>query len=354
MTVIRLKYVHRFTDRYGKIRYYLRRPGEKQRPLPDPSSPDFMTAYYGLMASEPRKERTQRAPSGSVSDLISRWYQTAEFAALKDSTKAVYRRLLERMRSAEYGELPVAGMEAANVRYLVREQSNSPTTANRMLRLWGTLMQFAIDIGWRDTDPSVGIKRLRIKSKGIHSWTDAEIAQFETHWPSGSRPRLALALLLYTGQRRSDVVAMGPRAVTGERIRVNQIKTGAELQIPIHPALRVELNAIQDQVAATFLITERGRAFSVNGFYNQFIGWCEGAGLPAGCSPHGLRKAAARRLAEAGCTPHQIASITGHRSLAEVERYTRAVEQVQLAEIAMSRLDGIGKLKKKNGKLPSK
>jgi len=77
---------------------------------------------------------------------------------------------------------------------------------------------------------------------------------------------------------------------------------------------------------------------SVNNFYNQFIDWCREAGLPPGCSPHGLRKAAARRLAEAGCTTHQIAAITGHRSLAEVARYTRAAEQVELARSAMSRL----------------
>ncbi|WP_062017988.1 tyrosine-type recombinase/integrase [Gluconobacter japonicus] len=65
---------------------------------------------------------------------------------------------------------------------------------------------------------------------------------------------------------------------------------------------------------------------SANNFYNQFIDWCREAGLPAGCSPHGLRKAAARRLAEAGCTTHQIAAITGHRSLAEVARYTQAAK----------------------------
>uniref|UniRef100_UPI0038D197A4 tyrosine-type recombinase/integrase n=1 Tax=Gluconobacter japonicus TaxID=376620 RepID=UPI0038D197A4 len=77
---------------------------------------------------------------------------------------------------------------------------------------------------------------------------------------------------------------------------------------------------------------------SANNFYNQFIDWRREAGLPPGCSPHGLREAAARRLAEAGCTTHQIAAITGHRSLAEVARYTRAAEQVELARSAMSRL----------------
>ncbi|NPC88174.1 tyrosine-type recombinase/integrase [Gluconacetobacter entanii] len=242
-------------------------------------------------------------------------------------------------------------MQPANVRYLLQEQSNSPTTANRMLRLWGMLMQYAIDLGWRDTDPTVGVKRVKIRSVGIHSWTDDEISQYERFWPSGSKPRLALALLLYTGQRRSDAVRMGPSDMTQGAIRVKQVKTGAQLMIPVHPALEIELGAWTDCGAGTFLATDRGKPFSVNGFYNNFVSWCAEAGLPKGCSPHGLRKAAARRLAEAGCTTHQIAAITGHRTLSEIERYTRAVEQAKLAGDAMRRLEQIGKLRNEVGKL---
>jgi integrase len=78
-----------------------------------------------------------------------------------------------------------------------------------------------------------------------------------------------------------------------------------------------------------------------NGFYNTFIRWVEEAGIPAGRSPHGLRKACDRRLAEAGTTAHQIAAITGHATLAEVERYARAAEQAQMARAGMERI-GVG------------
>ena len=61
------------------------------------------------------------------------------------------------------------------------------------------------------------------------------------------------------------------------------------------------------------------------------------AGLPQRCKPHGLRKAAARRLAEAGCSASEIMAITGHKTLAEVERYTRAAEQERLARQAIQR-----------------
>jgi len=64
------------------------------------------------------------------------------------------------------------------------------------------------------------------------------------------------------------------------------------------------------------------------------------AGLPKAAAAHGLRKAAARRLAEAGCSANQIMAITGHKSLKEVERYTRAAGQRLLAESAMKRVAG--------------
>jgi len=76
-------------------------------------------------------------------------------------------------------------------------------------------------------------------------------------------------------------------------------------------------------------------AFTANGFYMRFKSWVAKAGLPLGLSPHGLRKAAARRLAEAGATEHQIAAVTGHKSLAEIQRYTKAANQARLARSAV-------------------
>lgn len=58
---------------------------------------------------------------------------------------------------------------------------------------------------------------------------------------------------------------------------------------------------------------------------------------------HGLRKAAARRLAEVGCTTNEIASITGHATLQEVARYTKAAEQKRLAQTAIKRLQTDGR-----------
>jgi integrase len=86
----------------------------------------------------------------------------------------------------------------------------------------------------------------------------------------------------------------------------------------MHP----ELKAVLDELPLdnlTFLTTAYGKPFTAAGFGNAFRDWCDAAGLK-GLSAHGLRKSAARRLAEAGCTTKQIAAITGHNTLAEMQR----------------------------------
>jgi integrase len=184
-------------------------------------------------------------------------------------------------------------------------------------------MQHAVETGLRSDDPTRDIRLLKVKSEGLHRWTESEIEQFERTHPIGSRERLAFALLLYSGQRRSDVVRMGRQHVQDGMLRVRQDKTGTELVIPVSAEL-AEAIAAAAGGNLTFLTTHLGRPFSSQGFSYWFGRACDAAGLPPHCTAHGLRKSAARRLAEAGCTEHEIAAITGHASLHEVQRYTRA------------------------------
>jgi integrase len=129
---------------------------------------------------------------------------------------------------------------------------------------------------------------------------------------------------------------MGRQHIHDCVLDVKQAKTGSELSIPVHPALA----AIIAETPAdnlTFLITQFGQPFKAAGFGNWFRERCDEAGLKH-CSAHGIRKAAARRLAEAGCTEHEIASITGHASLREITRYTKAADQKKLARAAMEKV----------------
>jgi len=200
-------------------------------------------------------------------------------------------------------------------------------------------------LGWTDRDPTAGVKGY--KSKEIRTWTEHEIEIFEARWPEGTRERLAFALRLYKGQRGSDVYRMTWADIVQGTIRVAQQKTAAKLTIPIHDALdRMFEIANRDQ--NTILVTAYAQPFSVKGSGNMVSGAIHEAGLPDRCKPHGLRKAAARRLAEAGCSAGEIAAITGHKTLAEVERYTRAADQVRLARQAIRKQIETG-----SGKPPS-
>jgi integrase len=335
VTAIRLRYVHRYRDRHGRVRYYLRRPGHKAVPLPaDPGSAQFFEAYQAALAASAPLPREARP--GTFNALAASYYASSHFRQLRASTAAVYRRIIERLR-ADHGDKPVALLDAQGVRRLVEARVETPAAANHVLRTMRTLMAHAVAEKMLTSDPSREVRRLRERKQGAPTWSEEDIAAFEARWPIGCRPRLALALLLYTGQRRSDIVRMGRQHLRHGLLHVRQIKTGAELEIPLHPELqRVLADCPPEHL--TFLVTDAGAAYSVNGFYNSFSDWRAAARLPAGLSPHGLRKAAARRLAEAGCTSHEIRSITGHASLAEVERYTRAAEQRRLATAAIARI----------------
>lgn len=336
MTPINLPYIHRFRDRHGKVRHYVRKRGCKPIALRgEPGSEEFVASYREAIAAAVKPKPAPKEGPGTIGALIASWRASAEFRQLSRSTQQVYRRITDRLRQ-EHGHRLVGQLPTEKVRKLVAEKANTPAAGNHLLRILRLLMRHAIEDGWRKDDPTIGVRRLKEAKIGIHSWTEEEIAAFEEHWPSGTKQRLAMALLLYTGQRRSDVVRMGRQHIRGGKLDVAQRKTKTKLAIPLHPELANELDRARSE-HLTFLVTEYGAPFTAPGFYNVFKDWCRSAGLPH-CSPHGLRKAAARRLAEAGCTAHEIASITGHRTLSEVARYTMAADQVRLAEAAIARI----------------
>jgi integrase len=215
--------------------------------------------------------------------------------------------------------------------------SMAPFAARNWLKALRALLEFAVEQGFRTDNPTLGLKLPRVKSDGIHCWTEDEIAQFERHYPSGTLERLALALLVNTAQRVGDVVRMGRQHIRDGAIAVRQSKTGTALLIPITDDLCRELDLSTN---LTFLMS-RGKPFTAAGLADWFKRRCREAGLPH-CCAHGLRKAACRRRAEAGCSAHEIQAISGHKTLREVERYTRAADQARLARQAMKRERNIG------------
>jgi integrase len=325
------KFVHGFIDRHGKPRWYFRRAGFRQVRLPGlPWSPEFMSTYEAVLSETPRLDiGARRTKPGTVAAAVAGYFGSATFANLAESTRRTRRQILERFR-AEHGDKAMATLGKTHVERMVNAKGAAPGAALNFLGALRALMRHAITVGLRADDPTVGIRGPKFKSAGFYTWTEADIAAFEAKHPVGTRARLALALLLYTAQRRADVVKMGRQHVRDGLIHVRQSKTGTTLAIPLHPELCRVLDATPAE-NMTFITTTGGKPFHPDSFTHWFKRQCREAGLPVKASVHGLRKAACRRLAELGCSASVIASISGHSTLREVSRYTAAADQVRLA-----------------------
>jgi integrase len=176
-------------------------------------------------------------------------------------------------------------------------------------------------------------------SDGFHSWTLDEIAQYEDYHPIGSKPRLAMALGLYTGQRRGDAVRLGPIMERAGLLQViqekNRRKNPVTAWVPIVPALKRIIDATPTG-DLFYLAQDNGQPYKKESFGNLFREWCDQAGLQH-CSFHGLRKACVVRLIMEDCTPHQIMAITGHQTLKEIDRYARKYMREQAANQVLLR-----------------
>jgi integrase len=334
------KYVHAFTDRHGKVRHYYRRPGFKAVPLPGvPGSAEFNRAYEAATATAARIVIGCSAP-GSVSAVVATYFGSMAFGNLAPRTQRERRWVLEKFRN-DYGEKPVALLERSHIETMLAKKAATPGAARNLLFALRAMIAVAITAGLRPSDPSAGIQ-VKLRDTGGHrTWAEDEIAQFESVHPIGSRARLAFALLLWTAQRRGDVIRMGRQHVRAGVIAVRQQKTDRVLEIPLHAELQ-EVIAAHPAEHMTFLTTDAGEPFAAANFTQWFRARCHEAGLPRGLTAHGLRKAACRRLAEAGCSANQIAAISGHATLNEVSRYTKAADQKRMAADAMKAITGTG------------
>jgi hypothetical protein len=199
---VRLKYVHHFIDdRYGKAkgRYYFRRRGFKQTPLPGlPGSAEFNEAYEEALAGQsapPLVIGTKRIRAGSIGALAIAYFNSPSFQVLSSSTRNTYRAIIEAF-IRQHEDKPLALLTRQHINAMLAHKVKSPAAANHWLRLVKTLMHFAQVEGMRSDDPTIGISYIKRRSSGFHTWTESEIAQFEAAHPIGTPARLALGLLL--------------------------------------------------------------------------------------------------------------------------------------------------------------
>jgi enterobacteria phage integrase len=333
-------FVECWRDRHGRLRIYFRKARGRRIPLPTTiGSVEFEAAYQAALAGQLVAGRNNlvKPAQGTIGALIVSYMRSSAYLGLRQTTKVGYASRLDALRS-NHGHRTVAGLTRQRiVSGILLPYAGRPGAGLAILKMLRVLIRHGIDIGWLNHDPSLGIKRPKIQE--IRAWTDDEIQRFEQQWPVGTKERLAFALMLYTGQRRSDVHRMTWADVSERTIRVVQQKTGRKLTIPLHRDLLAVL-AGAERAFATIINTDYGKPFTVDGFSQWLRSAIMAAGLPLDCQPHGLRKAAGRRLAEAGCSAHEIMAVLGHKTLSEAERYTREADQARLATEAMMKLEG--------------
>lgn len=292
-----------------------------------------------MVAEQPKAKRTTwtRPTDGTLGSLFDRYYQSAEFKRLNVTTQHV-RRLIFHIHEAA-GRNPYRLLETKHAWRMRDLKADRPEAANGQVKALRAVFSWAVPgVELAERNPAKDVPYIEAKGDGHHSWTDAEVAQYEARHPVSTTARLAMALLLFTSQRRSDIVLFGPNHVRAGWLDFTQQKNRDRNPIYLEIAIWSEFQDILDATplgADTFLINAFSKPFSVAGFGNWFPERCDKAGLNH-CSVHGLRKAAARRLAENDRSSHQIMAITGHTTLREVDRYTRAANQRKLAGQASS------------------
>ena len=340
MAKLDLPYVKQYRDRTGRMRRYFRRAGKTYGPLPgEIGSVEFMQSYQGFLGAK-AAYKTKAAP-GTFGHIITDYYRSVEFANLKPNSQKAYRQVLEGL-AAVHGHKPLSLLTREAARALIQQIGKTrPGMANLTKSVLTRVFRVAVDSGQWHINPFARLPAYKGGTR--HTWTEAELLTFETRWPLGTRERLAYALLLYTGQRVGDVVRMHRRDVVAGEIHVAQEKTDAELRLPIHPELTRAMKAMPAQTLSLMSGQKGGslkRGDSLSTIIRKAV---KAAGLPSRCTAHGLRKAIMRRMAEGGASTKQMAAVSGHKTLKEIERYTAAASQPGLAKAGL-------KLSNKRGK----
>jgi integrase len=309
----------------------------------------FRRRYDELLAGSDHAKEADPAVTTPKRNTL-RWlcvefFTSADFKRLDPRSQYTRRRILEHMfdepiapgATETFGDFPLDRLRPKDLRVLRDRKANLPGAADNRVRALRRVFKWGLKNEHVRANPARDVEYVAKGSEGWHSWTPDELTKFEERHPVGTKARLALALLMYTGARRSDVVRLGKGNVRNGWIKFSQHKTSVPVELPVLPALQEIIDATPVVGATTYLVTQYGKPFTAAGFGNWFRDRCNEAVLPQ-CSAHGVRKASAARAAENGATVHQLMSMFGWLTMHEAERYTRAAERNRLASDAAALL----------------
>lgn len=337
-------------DRHKNVRLYFRvhgRPKVRLREEPGTKAFDDEVAcarigipYEKKVAPAARKPGTP-AKENSFHWLVQQYKQRAKNRLNPDQLARRVRLLEEICESGKKrrGDLPYKMMERKHVLEIRDTIRDTAGAQNNVVKTVSAMFGWAISVGLADRNPAIGIEHLH-SGDGFHAWTVDEVRQYEERHPQGSKARLALHLGLFTGLRLSDLATLGKQHIRDGWLYVRPGKTGKSSGVVVEIPVLAELQATIEATETgdlTFLITDLGRPFTVNGLGNKMRQWCDQAGLPQ-CSMHGLRKAGATIAADNGATDSQLMAIFGWTTKKQTTLYTKKADRKRLAGEAIRKL----------------
>ena len=376
-----LKYIASDVDAQGNVRHYVRKAGRpKIRLRARPGTVDFMLEYERALSGvdarqvKPKPAR-ERADEYTLGWLVDKYVTSSKFTMRVERNQRTDRAVLdavidERISATnpkKFGSCPLSRVDPAMIRLLrdrklklppVDAKDRKPTNqgaANKRLDQLKAMFAWAMEnvdpkASGLKANPAYEVKPVAYKAKPFTPWKPADVAKFLAVHKPGSKPALALGLLLFTGTRRSDVVKLGPSIVRDDCFVFTPTKTSettaTELVLPIVEPLQTIIDA-SPHGKVTYLVTEKLRrlksgdrvekAFSAASFGNWFRDRCDEAGLPH-LSCHGVRKTGAENAAENGATEQQMMAIFGWTSPRMAAYYAKNANQKRLAAGAMHML----------------
>ena len=312
--------------------------------LPDDipeTHPDFVDAWARAEArsKDPVERATRGARSGSVAAVVNTFLLSQDY---KQGSE-VYRAILRRNCDAIRGEYANILFRAIKRRHIEADLSKlPPNPANARLKTWRKLCKFAVAQGDAADDEAAQVSKRKETIIGHKTWTRADIDTYRERWKIGTVQRACFELLYWTAARTNDAVRLSRSHVGSDGILTfTQSKTGGPAYVPWTAPLppyaigwAKDRDAMHESLAClsgafTIIATANGRARSHKGLSNLIAAAARDAGLDR-CTAHGLRKARLTAIAESGGTAHAIMAWGGHKTLQEVEEYTRAAQMRML------------------------
>lgn len=318
-------------SRHGKPCFYFRKGKGKRIRLPDPNEPNFLEMYHAALGGVIEKKK-RSASVGTLEWLISRYRETSTYRGLSHAT----RRQRDNIFKGVVGKAGGVSYKAVTRKKIVdgrEDRASTPAQARNFLDAMRGLFRWALEAELVKVDPTAGVRNpSRPKTGGFEAWSEADVEAFEKKWPAGTKERVWLHVLLYTGLRRGDAVRIGKQHVRDGIATIRTEKTATEVSLTILPPL-AETLATGPTGDMAWIVGENGRPLTKETFGNYFRAACNDAGLK-GKSAHGVRKIGATRAAEAGATVRELEALFGWSGGAMASHYTKTADRKKLAKQA--------------------